>query len=59
VSFVPVTSNILACFNDDVIQIWQFGTFELKTQIPPLVWFNHDVKSITFTLWVLCKSCRQ
>ncbi|RZC41989.1 TBC1 domain family member 31 [Asbolus verrucosus] len=49
VAFMPVTSNILTCFNDDVIQIWQFGTFEIKTQIPPVVWYNHEVRSITFT----------
>ncbi|EFA06627.1 TBC1 domain family member 31 [Tribolium castaneum] len=49
VCFIPVSSYILTCFNDDVIQIWQFGTFEMKTEIPPLVWFNHEVKNITFT----------
>ncbi|XP_063908067.1 TBC1 domain family member 31 [Zophobas morio] len=50
VSFIPVTNDILTCFNDDCIQIWQFGTFEVKNNIPPLVWFNHEVKNITFTL---------
>ncbi|XP_044263660.1 TBC1 domain family member 31 [Tribolium madens] len=49
VCFIPVSCNILTCFNDDVIQIWQFGSFEMKTEIPPLVWFNHEVKNVTFT----------
>ncbi|XP_074042307.1 TBC1 domain family member 31 isoform X2 [Leptinotarsa decemlineata] len=49
VSFIPVSSNILACFQDDLIQVWNFSKFETIKQFLPTNWKNYSVKSIAFT----------
>ncbi|CAG9820843.1 unnamed protein product [Phaedon cochleariae] len=49
VGFLPVSGNIIACFQDDLIQVWSFGKFETLKQFLPSNWKNHTVKSITFT----------
>ncbi|XP_023714197.1 TBC1 domain family member 31 isoform X2 [Cryptotermes secundus] len=49
VIFMPVSDNILACFQDDAIYIWKFDTFDYIKQIVPDMWESHHVKSIAFT----------
>ncbi|KAK7790940.1 hypothetical protein R5R35_005871 [Gryllus longicercus] len=49
VFFMPVSDNILACFQDDAIHIWSFETFQCIKQIIPEAWKNHHVKTIAFT----------
>jgi hypothetical protein len=49
VIFMPVSDNILACFQDDSIHIWNFDTFECIKQILPEAWKSHHLKSIAFT----------
>ncbi|KAG5876918.1 hypothetical protein JTB14_021361 [Gonioctena quinquepunctata] len=49
VAFIPVSSNIIACFQDDLIQVWNFNKFETIKHILPFSWKNQTVKTITFT----------
>jgi hypothetical protein len=49
VIFMPISDNILACFQDDAIYIWKFDTFECIKQILPEVWKIHHLKSVAFT----------
>ncbi|XP_068083358.1 TBC1 domain family member 31 isoform X2 [Anabrus simplex] len=49
VIFMPVTSYILACFQDDAMHVWKFETFEFIKQIVPDAWKNHHIKTIAFT----------
>ncbi|XP_021932059.1 TBC1 domain family member 31 isoform X2 [Zootermopsis nevadensis] len=49
VIFMPVSDNILACFQDDSIHVWNFDTFECIKQILPEAWKSHQLKSIAFT----------
>lgn len=49
VYFMPVTNNILACFQDDAIHIWSFETFVCIKQIIPEAWKNHHIRSFAFT----------
>jgi hypothetical protein len=46
---MPVSDNILACFQDDSIRIWNFDTFECIKQVLPEAWKSHHLKSIAFT----------
>ncbi|KAI4467260.1 wd repeat containing protein 3 wdr3 [Holotrichia oblita] len=47
--FIPVTNDILACFNDDSIHIWKYETFEYLKQIIPASWNKFFIKCIAFT----------
>lgn len=47
--FIPTTSKILACFQDDFIQVWDSINFENIKILSPKNWKNYFVKSITFT----------
>lgn len=47
--FVPVSNDILACFNDDSIHIWKYGTFEYLKQITPASWNKFYIKCMAFT----------
>lgn len=49
VGFIPVSNNILACFKDDLIQIWNHDKFESIKQFLPITWNNFSVKTITFS----------
>lgn len=49
VLFMPVSNNILACFQDDAMHVWKFGTFENIKQIIPESWKTHHLKSIALT----------
>jgi hypothetical protein len=49
VVFMPVSDNILACFQDDAVRIWKFDTFECIKEILPEVWKGHHLKSVAFT----------
>ncbi|XP_075215664.1 TBC1 domain family member 31 [Lycorma delicatula] len=49
VTFIPVSNNILACFENDTIQAWKFGTFESIIQISPDIWKNHRLNAIAFS----------
>ncbi|KAF5274930.1 hypothetical protein FQR65_LT16830 [Abscondita terminalis] len=49
VMFIPIVGNILACFDDDTIVIWKYGTFEVYKQIDLKEWQHNKIKSITFT----------
>ncbi|KAJ4448502.1 hypothetical protein ANN_10518 [Periplaneta americana] len=49
VIFMPVTDNILACFQDDAIHIWEFDSFDCIKQILPETWKTHHLKTIAFT----------
>ncbi|XP_048523369.1 TBC1 domain family member 31 [Dendroctonus ponderosae] len=49
VLFVPISNHILVCYKDDVIQIWQNGSFENLKQFQPSNWRNHSIKSLCFT----------
>lgn len=57
VIFMPVSDNILACFQDDAIYVWKFDTFDYIKQIVPDMWESHHVKSIAFTREVWCQFC--
>lgn len=47
--FMPVSDNILACFQDDAIHIWAFQSFQCVKQIVPDSWKGHSIQSIAFT----------
>ncbi|KAK3924954.1 TBC1 domain family member 31 [Frankliniella fusca] len=47
--FMPVSDNILACFQDDAIHIWAFQSFQCVKQIVPDSWNGHSIRSIAFT----------
>ncbi|KAJ8924255.1 hypothetical protein NQ315_007047 [Exocentrus adspersus] len=49
VSFMPVSNNILACFKDDLIQIWNNDKFEFIKQFLPNNWNNFSVRTIVFS----------
>lgn len=46
---MPVTNYILACFQDDTMHVWQFGTFECIKQIIPETWKTHHLRDIALT----------
>ena len=46
---MPISDNILTCFQDDGVRIWKFDTFECIKEILPEVWKNHHLKSVAFT----------
>lgn len=47
--FIPMSSNMLACFQDDVIQVWNALNFETIKNLSPKNWKNYSVKSMAFT----------
>ncbi|CAG2061691.1 unnamed protein product [Timema podura] len=47
--FMPVSDYVLACFQDDAMNVWKFETFECVKQIIPDAWKSHHLKSIAFT----------
>ncbi|XP_050509804.1 TBC1 domain family member 31 isoform X3 [Diabrotica virgifera virgifera] len=49
VTFVPISGIILACFQDDLIQMWSPNTYETIKQFAPINWKNCLVKSVSFT----------
>ncbi|KAJ8943401.1 hypothetical protein NQ314_009770 [Rhamnusium bicolor] len=49
VVFMPVSNNVLVCFQDDLIQIWNSNTFESIKQFLPINWNNYSVKSLAFS----------
>nr|CAD7398258.1 unnamed protein product [Timema poppensis] len=49
VMFMPVSDYVLACFQDDAMNVWKFETFECVKQIIPDAWKSHHLKSIAFT----------
>ncbi|XP_050301171.1 TBC1 domain family member 31 [Anthonomus grandis grandis] len=49
VVFIPISNNILVCYNDDIIQIWQAGSFKHLKQFHPSNWKNYYVRSISFS----------
>ncbi|PSN49391.1 TBC1 domain family member 31 [Blattella germanica] len=49
VFFMPVSDNIIACFQDDAMHVWKFDTFDCVKQILPEKWKSHHLKSIAFT----------
>ncbi|KAJ8966264.1 hypothetical protein NQ317_004482 [Molorchus minor] len=49
VAYIPVTNNVLACFQDGVIQIWETSTFESIKQFLPSFWNNFSVRSIAIS----------
>ncbi|XP_060536485.1 TBC1 domain family member 31 [Cylas formicarius] len=49
VHFIPVSNHILACFQDDVIQIWRSDTFSSLKQFSPSNWHNYSVKSVSLS----------
>ncbi|KAJ8963235.1 hypothetical protein NQ318_018701 [Aromia moschata] len=49
VVYMPLSNNILVCFQDDLIQIWNSSTFESVKQFLPINWNNFTVKSIAFS----------
>ncbi|KAK6624738.1 hypothetical protein RUM44_011598 [Polyplax serrata] len=49
VVFMPVTSHILACFQDDTINIWKFGTFECIKQIIPETWKTRHLRDVAMS----------
>lgn len=46
---MPVSNNIIACFQDDAMHIWKFGSFECIKQIIPESWKTHHLKTIALT----------
>ncbi|GJQ76162.1 hypothetical protein Trydic_g1907 [Trypoxylus dichotomus] len=46
--FMPVSNDLLACFNDDSIHMWKYGTFEYLKQITPASWNKFFIKCIAF-----------
>ncbi|XP_018563326.1 TBC1 domain family member 31 [Anoplophora glabripennis] len=49
VGFIPISNNILACFKDDLIQIWNHDKFESIKQFFPITWNNFSVKTVIFS----------
>nr|XP_022920758.1 TBC1 domain family member 31 [Onthophagus taurus] len=49
VMFVPISDNVLICFNDDTIHIWKYGTFDHIKQIKPALWNKFIIKCLAFT----------
>ncbi|KAF5292337.1 hypothetical protein FQA39_LY03371 [Lamprigera yunnana] len=49
VMFIPVIGDILACFDDDSILIWKYGTYEVCKEIDSSLWHYNEIKSIAFT----------
>ncbi|KAK5648993.1 hypothetical protein RI129_003885 [Pyrocoelia pectoralis] len=47
VLFTPVVGDILACFDDNSIVVWKYGTYEVSKEIHSKS--LHSIKSITFT----------
>ncbi|KAF2887046.1 hypothetical protein ILUMI_19127, partial [Ignelater luminosus] len=47
--FMPITSDILACFDDDTIVIWKYHTFEMFKEISQVQANGRQIKSIAFT----------
>jgi hypothetical protein len=54
---MPVSDNILACFEDDAVYVWKFDSFECIKQILPEVWKSHHLKSVAFTREVWFPFC--
>lgn len=50
--FVPGASNILACFQDDTLHVWKYGSFESLKQILPAIWNKYVIKTVAFTRFV-------
>ncbi|KAL1513504.1 hypothetical protein ABEB36_002908 [Hypothenemus hampei] len=49
VIFLPISNNILVCYKDDVIQIWQNGTLDNLKQFHPSNWRNYTVRSLSIS----------
>ncbi|XP_056649082.1 TBC1 domain family member 31 isoform X1 [Diorhabda sublineata] len=49
VAFIPVSGNVLACYQDDLIQIWSHDIYKNLKQFSPTNWKNCSIKSISFT----------
>ncbi|EEB10401.1 conserved hypothetical protein [Pediculus humanus corporis] len=49
VLFIPITNYILACFEDETINVWQFGTFECIKQIIPETSKTQYIKTIAIS----------
>ncbi|CAH1990953.1 unnamed protein product [Acanthoscelides obtectus] len=49
VVFIPKSNYTLACFQDDLIQVWDNTDFDCIKQFLPINWKNYSVKSIAFT----------
>lgn len=47
--FMPISDNILACFQDDAIHIWGFPSFQCVKQVVPDTWKGDSIKSLAFT----------
>ncbi|XP_076267585.1 TBC1 domain family member 31 isoform X3 [Rhynchophorus ferrugineus] len=49
VHIIPIFNNILVCYKDDIIQIWDINTLKSLKQFLPSNWKNYSVKSIAFS----------
>ncbi|XP_034245969.1 TBC1 domain family member 31 isoform X2 [Thrips palmi] len=47
--FMPISDNILACFQDDAIHIWGFPSFQCVKQVVPDTWKGDSIRSLAFT----------
>lgn len=46
--FMPIFDNILACFEDDTVEIWKYTTFESMKQFQMDKKLNTFIKTIAF-----------
>ncbi|KAK9872417.1 hypothetical protein WA026_017876 [Henosepilachna vigintioctopunctata] len=44
VSFLPHSNHIIGCYTDDMMNIWEFGTFRILRVIPHSIWNNMNIK---------------
>ncbi|XP_030766298.1 TBC1 domain family member 31 [Sitophilus oryzae] len=49
VHFIPISNNILVCYQDDIIQIWDTNNLNSLKQFLPSNWRNYCVKAISFS----------
>jgi hypothetical protein len=54
---MPISDNILACFQDDAILIWDFITFDCIKRIAPNTLKAYDLNSFAFTREVWFQFC--
>lgn len=52
---MPITSDILACFDDDTVIIWKYNTFEMFKEISQAQSNGHKIKSIAFSRFGSCE----
>ncbi|XP_045475466.1 TBC1 domain family member 31 [Harmonia axyridis] len=49
VSFLPNSNHIIGCYTDNLINVWEIGSFKVLRAIPATTWRNINIKNFTLS----------